>query len=162
MGVGKKGGRATGPNPADRGRAGTKRHRVTDRRGTPLGVTISEANRHDSLRMAPTLDMVAPVRSGRPGRPRQRPAKLQADKGYDYRRCRTECRERSITPRIARHGIETSARLGKHRWVVERTVARFARFRRLATRCERRADIHIALTKLAAAMICMNQIIRFC
>ena len=158
IGVGKKGGRATGPNPTDRGRAGTKRHCVTDRRGTPLGVTISEANRHDSKRMAPTLDMVPPIRSGRPGRPRQRPTKLHADKGYDYCRCRTECRERSITPRIARRGIETSARLGRHRWVVERTFAWFAQFRRLATRYERRADIHMALTKLAAAMICMNQI----
>jgi transposase len=112
--------------------------------------------------MAPTPDMVSTVRSGRPGRPRQRPAKLQADRGSDYRRRRAECRARSIAPRIARRGIETSARLGKHRWVVERTLAWFTQFRRLAIRHERRADIHLAFKKLAAAMICMNQIKRFC
>ena len=114
------------------------------------------------MALAPTLDAVPGVRSGRQGRPRKRPRKLHADKAYDHRRCRRECRSRSITPRIARRGIETNAKLGRHRWVVERTFARFAQFRRLATRYERRADIHIALTTLAASMICMNQINRFC
>ena len=65
-------------------------------------------------------------------------------------------------PRIARRGVETSARLGRHRWVVERTFAWFSQFRRLATRYDRRTDIHMALTKLATAIICMNQIKRFC
>ena len=50
---------------------------------------------------------------------------------------------------------------GRHRWVVDRTFAWFAQFRRLATRYERRADIHFALTKIAAAIIAMNQIRRF-
>ena len=65
-------------------------------------------------------------------------------------------------PRIARKGVETSARLGRHRWVVERTFAWLAQFRRLAIRFERRADIHLAFTTLAAALICLNQIRRFC
>ena len=58
--------------------------------------------------------------------------------------------------------VETSAKLGRHRWVVERTFAWLSQFRRLATRCDRRADIHTALTKLATAIICMSQIRRFC
>ena len=33
---GKKGGHATGPDPTNRGKPGTKRHVVVDRRGTPL------------------------------------------------------------------------------------------------------------------------------
>ena len=49
---------------------------VTDARGTPLGVALSEANRHDSRMLAPTLDAIPPVRSGRRGRPRRRPDKL--------------------------------------------------------------------------------------
>jgi transposase len=157
-----KGGAAVGPNPTDRGKPGTKRHLVTDARGTPLGIALSGANRHDSRMLAPTLDAVPPVRSGRRGRPRRRPDKLHADKAHDHRRCRRECRERGITPRIARRGIESNERLGRHRWAVERTLAWLARFRRLAVRYERRADIHLAFTTLGYALICLNQIRRFC
>ena len=35
-----------------------------DGHGTPLGLTLSAANRHDSKMLAPTLDAVPPVRSG--------------------------------------------------------------------------------------------------
>ncbi len=112
--------------------------------------------------LAPILDAVPGVRTGRRGRPRRRPDKLHADKGYDHRRCRAECRARSIVPRIARRGIESSAKRGRHRWVVERTFAWLARFRRLTVRYERRADIHLALTTLACALICLKQIKRFC
>jgi hypothetical protein len=62
-----------------------------DGRGTPLGVTLTGANRHDSMALASTLDAIPPVRSGKRGRPRRRPAKLHADKAYDHRRCRREC-----------------------------------------------------------------------
>ena len=56
--------------------------------------------------------------------------------------------ERSITPRIARRGVESSERLGRHRWVVELTLSWLNRFRRLTGRYERRADIHQALLYL--------------
>jgi transposase len=133
-----------------------------DRRGTPLGVVLSGANRHDSRMLAPTLDAIPPLRSGRRGRPRRRPDKLHADKGYDHRRCRRECRARGIQPRIARRGIESSERLGRHRWVVERTLAWLARLRRLTVRYERRTDIHLAFTTLGCALVCLNQVRRFC
>ncbi|MGH1569446.1 IS5 family transposase [Methylobacterium sp. P31] len=158
----KKRGSATGPNPTDQGKAGTKRHLVTDARGTPLGVCLSGANRHDSAMMAPTLDAIPPLRNGRRGRPRRRPDKLHADKAYDARPRRHECRARGIVPRIARRGIDSSERLGRHRWVVERTHAWFNRFRRLPVRYERRADIYEAFTSLAASLITLNQIKRFC
>jgi IS5 family transposase len=110
--------------------------------------------------LEPTLDAMPPVR-GKRGRPRRRPDKLHADKGYDHRFCRRACRARGIVARIARRGIEDSTRLGRHRWKVERTLAWMARFRRLAVRYERRGDIHIAFNTLAAALICMSQIARF-
>lgn len=156
-----KGGAETGPNPTDRGKAGTKRHLVVDAEGTPLGLTLSPANRHDSRMLAATLDAVPPIR-GRQGRPRRRPDKLHADKAYDHRRCRRECRARGIVPRIARRGIDSSERLGRHRWKVERTMAWLAQFRRLLVRHERRADLHLALTTLACAIICIRQVRRFC
>ncbi len=52
-----------------------------------------------------------PIRKPR-GRPRKRPKKLHADKGYDFPRCREALRKRGITPRIARRGIESSEKLG--------------------------------------------------
>ncbi|MBI0539783.1 IS5 family transposase, partial [Roseomonas sp. KE2513] len=158
----KKPGAEVGPNPTDRGKPGTKRHLVTDARGTPLGLTLSGANRQDSMMLAPTLDAVPPLRTGRRGRPRCRPGKLHADKAYDHRPCRWECRARGMAARIARRGIESSARLGRHCWVVERTHAWMNRYRRLPVRYERRADIHLAFATLACALVCLNQVRRFC
>jgi transposase len=109
--------------------------------------------------LASMLDAVAPTRRPR-GRPRRRPDKLHADKAYDHRVCRENCRRRRIKPRIARCGVEDSQRLGRHRWAVERTLAWIGRFRRLAVRYERRADIHQALLTLGCAIICLKQIQR--
>jgi transposase len=157
---GERGGAATGPNPTDRGKPGSKRHIVVDARGTPLGVLIGPANQHDSQMLAPTLDAIPPLRGGRRGRPRRRPDKLHADKGYDHRCCRRECRARGITPRIARRGIDSSQRLGRHRWIVERTHAWLNRARRLVMRYERPSDIHLAFVPLGCALVCLSQIRR--
>ena len=81
---------------------------------------------------------------------------LHADKGYDYRKCRQALRRRRIKVRIARKGIESKERLGRHRWVVERTLAWLNRFRRLTVRYERRADIHEAFLHWGCALICLN------
>jgi len=120
-----------------------------------LAFLLTGANVHDSVPLVELLDAVAPVK-GRRGRPRQRPDKLHADKAYDARRCRSACRQRGIEPRIARRGIESSERLGRHRWVVERTLAWLARMRRLSIRYERRLDIHHAFTSLACSLICFK------
>jgi IS5 family transposase len=110
--------------------------------------------------LEPMVDAVPPVRGpcGRPGRPRRRPTKLHCDKGYDYPRCRRALRRRGITPRIARRGIESSQRLGRHRYVVERSLAWLVGYRRLQVRYERRADIPLGLVQLACALICRNSL----
>jgi hypothetical protein len=51
---------------------------------------------------------------------RHKPGKLHADKAYDHTDLRNWVRDQGITVRIARKGIETSKKLGKHRWVIER------------------------------------------
>lgn len=120
------------------------------------------ANVHDSKMLEATLEAIHPVpqpRHGR-GRPRQRPGKLHADKGYDYPRCRAACRARGIVPRLARRGRDSSERLGRHRWVVERTLAWLNRFRRLTVRYERQAQIHQAFLSLGCALICWHIITR--
>ncbi len=71
-------------------------------------------------------------------------------------RCRQALSRRHIRIRIARKGIDSSQRLGRHRWVVERTLAWLNHFRRLRVRDERRADIHHAFLTLGCALICFN------
>ena len=119
----------------------------------PLVARVGPANRHDSTEFEAMLDAVPPIR--RPGgQRRKRPSKLHADKGYDYRRCRDACRRRHIAPRIARVGVEPKGRLGRHRWVIERTIAWLKRYRRLAVRHERRSDVHQAFLTLACCVAC--------
>ena len=119
---------------------------------------LSAANVHDSKVLEEAIDAIEPIKRprGEPGRPRKRPGKLHADKAYDFGRCRKALRKRGIKARIARRGIESSERLGRHRWVVERTLAWLARYRRLTVRYERRADIHEAFLHLGCSLICLN------
>jgi transposase len=109
--------------------------------------------------LAPLLDTNPGVRErGGPGRPRRRPGKLHADKGYDYPRCRRYLRRRRIGVRIARRGIEDSTRLGRVRWVVERTISWLLGFRRLALRYDRTATTLSPLLSLAATLICHRRL----
>jgi transposase len=156
-----QGGPATGPDPTNRGKSGTKRHLVVDRRGTPLTWHLTGANRHDSAVFETLVDGIPAIR--RPsGQRRRRPRKLHADKAYDIPRCRRALSRRHIRIRIARKGIETSQKLGRHRWVVERTLAWLGQFRRLTIRYERRQDIHEAFLSLGCALICFRAVQRFC
>jgi hypothetical protein len=60
---------------------------------------------------------------------------------------------RGIIAHVARRGIESSRRLGRHRWVVERTVSWPAGCRRLRRRYERRADHFAFFVAIAAALV---------
>ena len=132
---------------------------MVDRRGTPLHAALSPANRNDSVYFEELLDGIRPIKRPR-GRPRRRPEKVHADKAYDIPRCHAYLRRRRIKDRIARIGIESSERLGRVRWVVERTMAWFTDFRRLDVRYERRADIHLAFLHLGCALICLRAVER--
>jgi IS5 family transposase len=127
-----------------------------------LAVSLSAANTHDSLLLEQVIDAVPAIIGprGRPGRPRKRPTKLHADKGYDFPRCRQALRRRGISPRIARRGVESSQRLSRHRWKVERTLAWLVGHRRLTVRYERRADLLQGLLHLACALLCLRSLRR--
>ena len=149
----------TGPSPVDRGKPGSKIHAVADRNGLPLHVEISAANVNDHRLLEDMLDGVTPVR--RPtGRPRKRPGKLHGDKGYDYPTCRHALRRRNITARVARKGIESSTRLGRHRYVIERCLQWTTRFRRLVRRYDREASPFLGFQRLACAVICYRRTVR--
>ncbi|MEU7305977.1 transposase, partial [Streptomyces sp. NPDC007206] len=92
------------------------------------------------------------------GRRRRRPGKLHGDKGYDYDHLRRWLRKRGITHRIARKGIESSTRLGRHRWTVERTMSWLGGCRRLHRRYERKAEHFLAFTSIACTLICYRRL----
>ena len=75
------GGEATGPNPVDRAKSGTKRSILTDRCGAPLAVVVTSANTNDKTVALQTLDSVIVPR---PEKVVYRLHHLCLDKGYDY------------------------------------------------------------------------------
>ena len=153
--AGSQRGDLTGANPTDRGKAGSKLHLAGERGGLPLSVVLSAANANDSTLLEAVVEDVPAIRMPT-GRRRRQPGKVHADKAYDHRRCRRYLRRRGIKPRIARRGIESSARLGRHRWTIERTGAWLGGFRRLGIRYERSSERFYTLAMLACAVICFH------
>jgi transposase len=130
---------------------------IVDRHGTPLAVSVTGGNRHDVTQLIPLLDAIPRIRGTR-GRPRNRPKRLFADRGYDFDKYRRLLWKRGIKPLIARRGTAHGSGLGKTRWVVERTFAWLHQFKRLRIRYERRADLHHGLLQLAACIICLRRV----
>ena len=130
---------------------------LSDRAGVPLSLAVSAANTNDSFALKPLIRAIPAIRSRR-GPRRRKPGKLHADKAYDHKELRTWVRTRGITVRIARKGIETSKKLGKHRWVIERSIAWLFSYRRLAIRYERKANHFSAFLTLAATLTCYKRL----
>lgn len=136
---------------------GSQHHLITDATGVPLAVTLTGGHRNDVTQLIPLIDAAPPTR-GIVGRPRRRPRRLYAARGYDHDKYRHLVRARGITPVIGR-GVEHGSGLGKVRWPVERTFARIKGFRRLRVRTERRADVHKAMLSPACLIICLRKLI---
>jgi transposase len=132
-------------------------HILSENGGLPLVVGVTAANTHDSVMFVPLLDGIPAIRSRR-GPRRRRPGKLHADKAYDAEDLRAFCRRLGIAPRIARKGIESSQRLGRHRWRIERTISWIFGYRRLTIRYERKATYLAAFLSLAASLTCYKKL----
>jgi hypothetical protein len=61
-------------------------------------------------------------------------------------------------PRIVRRGIESSTRLGRHRWRIERALSWLSCFRRLQVRWDRDAGRWFAFVLVACAVVCFNRL----
>ena len=145
-----------GANPVDRGKPGSRLHLVCDGSGLPLTAAVTAANVADVTMLAAVVDDIPPVRTPS-GRRRCRP-KIHADKGCDSHANRADLRRRGITPRIIRRGIESSTRLGRHRWRVERSLSWLSCFRRLQLRWDRDSGRWFALVLVACAVVCFNRL----
>ena len=130
---------------------------VCDGGGLPLTAAVTAANVADTTMFQAVVEDIAPVRTPA-GRRRTRPAKVHADKGYDAHTNRAYLRRRGIRPRIARRGVESSARLGCHRWKVERSLSWLSCWRRLAVRWDRDSGRWFAFVLLACAVVCFNRL----
>ncbi|RKG84404.1 IS5 family transposase [Corallococcus sp. CA049B] len=147
----------TGPSPTDRAKAGSKHHLLVDAQGLPLTESVTAANVHDTHEFFPLIDSVPAVRMPS-GQRRLRPTKLHADKAYASRKNRQGLRLRGIATRIARPGVESKERLGRYRWVVERTLAWKNQLRRLRVRDERRDDVHFGFLVLGCCVMLLRRL----
>jgi putative transposase len=91
------GGEATGKNPTDRAKLGTKRSVLTDGAGVPLGVVVSGAHTPDMKLVETTLESI-PV--ARPPPTAGEPQNMCLDKGYDFPEVRALVDEYGYTAHI--------------------------------------------------------------
>jgi hypothetical protein len=63
-----------------------------------------------------------------------------------------------MVARTARRGIESSQRLGRYRWRVERALSWMSCWRRLQVRWDRDAGRWFAVALLACALVCLNRL----
>jgi transposase len=144
----KRGGELTGPNPTDRGKAGTKYHVVASTDG--LGVVPSAANVHDT-RLFPHLLRLAQVVCAAIGR-------LYADAGYDSAENRGLCLRDGIEPHIREVGAPHGSGLGSVRCIVEHDCAWLLANKRLDRRQDRLGRIILALLTAACIFVVANRL----
>jgi transposase len=139
-----------------RGGYGSKIHILVDGNGTPLEVTVTAGQVHDSQQLEPVLTRVR-VRQKR-GRPRSRPKRLAGDKAYSSGGIRQLLHDRGIEAIIphrddeaARHDPKVTFDKAsyKRRSIVEQTIGWLKESRRLGTRFEKLAINFLAMVKLA-------------
>jgi transposase len=149
------GGDPTGPSPVDRRKKGSKHTLLVDRHGVPLAIRTAGANASDHTQIIPLVLDFPKVR-GKPGRPKELPDELYADRGYDGDDTRWLLRWLGIEPQIGRRKTPHGSGLGKVRWVVERTISWLKGLRRMRTRYDRSTVIQDAWNTLAACVICFR------
>jgi len=145
----------------------SKVHLACDGRGRPLGWVITGGNINDTTMMAAALEQ---IRVPRPvGRPRQRPDRVIADKGYPSRKNRAWLRERTIATTIPERDDQIAHRQKKPgrpidfgdaqqkrykgRNVVERCFSKLKQWRGIAMRSDKTARAYRAAIALAATLI---------
>jgi transposase len=146
-----------GANPVDRAKPGSKLHLAVDSGGLPLSLLVTGANPNDSIVFEALVDDIPPILMPS-GQRRRRPERVLGDKAFDHRRCRAYLTHRRIKVRIARCGVESSQRLGRHRWKAERTIAWLAGCRRLRIRYDRSSERFFAFAMLGCDRLCNNRL----
>jgi putative transposase len=159
---------ATGKNPTDRAKMGTKRSMLTDGAGIPLAVAVEGANRHDSRLLVATLEGLVVARPAPEGEEDSPEQHLCLDAAYDSGPVRQELEARSYEPHISPAEEKKRSerkRARQHpggrarRWVVERTHSWLNRSRRLLVRWEKKTENYLGFIHLACAQLIFSKIL---
>ena len=135
---------------------------LVDGQGLPLGVRLESASPAEVKLAEATL---AEVRVPRPkGRPRQKPERVIADRGYDSDPLRERLKKRGIDLIVPyrknnqERRYEDGRKLRRYlrRWIVERTNAWLGQFRRLLVRHEHLLSTYRAFFYLACFWITLR------
>lgn len=136
---------------------------LVDGAGVPLGVHLSPANLAESHLAEATLATVAVRRVGS-GRPKQKPIRIIADRGYDSRKLWERLKHRGIDLIVPhrknhKHRYQDGRKLRRYRrrWIIERTNAWLLNFRRLCVRYDHELAHYRAFLYLACALIALRQ-----
>lgn len=145
-----------------RGGFGTKINLVCDSGAVPLAIHVSAGQRNESLYVEAVLNAV------HIGRPRLRPDRLAADKGYSYNRVRSWLRDRRIAPVIPtrddprdptqRRDPAFDKETYRKRNIIERCIGWLKECRRVVTRFEKLALNFAAMIKLAMIGRCFRML----
>jgi len=143
-----------------------------DGRGLPMAVGLTAGQAGDNPQLLPLLDAVSVARTG-PGRPRQRPDRVVADRAYSHPSTRAALRARGIAFTSPERTDQTDRRKAKGsaggrppafdrdiyagRNVVERCFARLKQFRALATRYAKRAAYYRSILIIAAVVLWLRE-----
>jgi transposase len=128
---------------------------------------VTAGQRNESTQLEALLDGIRVARpAGSPGRPRKRPKRLLADRGYAHDSCRRSLRRRGIPHVIPERNDQEERRRRRggrpptfdadayrRRNVVERCVGRLKQWRSVATRYEKRAANYRAVVVIASLMV---------
>ena len=144
-------GGAIGPNPTDRGKAGSKKSILVDAAGGPLSVAVAGANVHDTKLLRPTLENIVVARP-------EGVQNLCLDKGYDNPTGHGTVAAFRYCPHIRRIGEEKLDHWGEktfpaRRWVVERTLGWLSKCRAILARYDKKPANYLGLLQLACALI---------
>jgi transposase len=141
---------------------------VVDGQGLPLGKHLCSASPHETRLAETTLATICVGRRTHAGRPRQKPLRLIADRGYDSDPLRARLAKRGIEL-IAPHRWNRSKpvtqdgralRRYRRRWKVERTFAWLGNFRHLVVRYDRSLTIYSAFFHIACIMIVLRRVLK--
>lgn len=164
------------PDPAGEGlgrsRGGwtSKIRLAVEGRGLPVAIVVSAGNVNDCTRFVQVMYAIGVARAV--GRPRTRPVRVLADKGYSSRAIRGYLRGRGIAATIPERADQRANRLRRGRCGgrpyafdaqayrlrngVERCFGRLKQFRGLATRYEKLGVHYRAMVVIASLMLWLD------
>ena len=136
---------------------------LADGQGIPLGICVTSATPNEVTLAEPTLARVRVPRCGR-GRPRMRPQRIIADRGYDSDPLRRRLRRRGIelivpyrwNKRHKPYADGRKLRRYRRRWKIERTFAWLGNFRRLQVRQDRILSVFEGFCHMACLLITLR------